>query len=77
LNFTFTVCALLKIFVRSRRDQEKKCRIGIRQWVLSFMLSFNVIIFCYHFPPFFLFPENVTHSKLLNKMAKKGRAAID
>jgi hypothetical protein len=31
LNFTFTVCALLKIFVRSRRDQEKKCRIGIRQ----------------------------------------------
>jgi hypothetical protein len=30
LNFTFTVCALLKIFVRSRRDQEKKCRIGIR-----------------------------------------------
>jgi hypothetical protein len=27
------------------------------------MLSFNVIIFCYHFPPpFFLFPENVTHS---------------
>ena len=21
-------------------------------WVLSFMLSFNVIIFCYHFPPF-------------------------
>jgi hypothetical protein len=27
----FTVSALLKIFVRSRRDQEKKCRIGIRQ----------------------------------------------
>jgi hypothetical protein len=27
------------------------------------MLSFNVIIFCYHFPPFFLFPENVTHSQ--------------
>jgi hypothetical protein len=26
-----TVSALLKIFVRSRRDQEKKCRIGIRQ----------------------------------------------
>jgi hypothetical protein len=24
-------------------------------WVLSFMLSFNVIIFCYHFPPFFFF----------------------
>jgi hypothetical protein len=32
LNFTFTVCALLKIFVRSRRDQEKKCRIGIRHF---------------------------------------------
>jgi hypothetical protein len=31
LNFTFTVCTLLKIFVRSRRDQEKKYRIGIRQ----------------------------------------------
>ncbi len=30
LNFSFTVSALLKIFVRSRRDQEKKCRIGIR-----------------------------------------------
>jgi hypothetical protein len=24
-------------------------------WVLSFMLSFNVIIFCYNFPPFFFF----------------------
>jgi hypothetical protein len=24
-------------------------------WVLSFMLSFNVIIFCYHFPPFYFF----------------------
>jgi hypothetical protein len=35
LNFTFTVCALLKIFVRSRRDQEKKCRIGIRQYLLN------------------------------------------
>jgi hypothetical protein len=35
--------------------------------VLSFMLSFEVIIWCYHlllsFPPFFLFPENLTHSK--------------
>ncbi len=31
MNFTFTVSALLKIFVRSRRDREKKCRIGIRQ----------------------------------------------
>jgi hypothetical protein len=30
LDFSFTVSALLKIFVRSRRDQEKKCRIGIR-----------------------------------------------
>ncbi len=28
------------------------------------MLSFDVIIYCYHFPPFFLFPENVTHSRL-------------
>ncbi len=26
-----------------------------RCWVLSFMLSFNVIIFRYHFPPFFFF----------------------
>jgi hypothetical protein len=26
------------------------------------MLSFDVIIYCYHFPPFFLFTENVTHS---------------
>ncbi len=24
-------------------------------WVLSFMLSFDVIIYCYHFPPFFFF----------------------
>jgi hypothetical protein len=24
-------------------------------WVLSFMLSFDVIIFCYHCPPFFFF----------------------
>jgi hypothetical protein len=31
LNFSFTVSALLKIFVRSRRDWEKKCRIGIQQ----------------------------------------------
>ena len=31
-------------------------------WALSFMLSFDVIIYCYHFPPLFLFPENVTHS---------------
>ncbi len=35
------------------------------------MLSIDVIIWCYHFcyhfmlifPPFFLFPENVTHSQ--------------
>ncbi len=24
-------------------------------WVLSFMLSSDVILFCYHFPPFFFF----------------------
>jgi hypothetical protein len=34
--------------------------------IIYFMLSFDVIIFCHHlllsFPPFFLFPENVTHS---------------
>jgi hypothetical protein len=45
LNFTFTVCALLKFFVRSRRDQEKKCRIGIRQFasfcVLNCMTCFS------------------------------------
>jgi hypothetical protein len=30
LHFSFTVSALSKIFVRSRRDWEKKCRMGIR-----------------------------------------------
>ena len=30
LNFSFTVSTLLKNFVRSRRDWEKKCPIGIR-----------------------------------------------
>jgi hypothetical protein len=36
----FTVPALLKIFVRSRRDQEKKCRIGIRQVIyINFKLK--------------------------------------
>ncbi len=33
-------------------------------FVLSFMLSYAVIIYCYHFLPFSLFPENVTHSFL-------------
>ncbi len=31
LHFSFTVASLSKIFVRSRHDWEKKCRIGIRQ----------------------------------------------
>jgi hypothetical protein len=31
LHFSFTVASLSKIFVRSRRDWEKKCRMGIRQ----------------------------------------------
>jgi hypothetical protein len=30
LHFSFTVSTLSKIFVRSRRDWEKKCRMGIR-----------------------------------------------
>jgi len=30
LHFQFTVASLLKIFVRSRRDWEKKCREGFR-----------------------------------------------
>ncbi len=40
-------------------------------WVLSFMLSFNVIIFCYLFPPFFFFlktwhtPRKLTFSNSL------------
>ncbi len=31
LHFQFTVASLSKIFVRSRRDWEKKCRVGTRQ----------------------------------------------
>jgi hypothetical protein len=31
LHFSFTVTSLSKFFVKSRRDWEKKCRIGIRQ----------------------------------------------
>ncbi len=38
LNFSFTVSTLLKIFVRSRRDWEKKCRIGIRQALTNFKI---------------------------------------
>ncbi len=30
LHFSFTVASLSKIFVRSRRDWEKKCRVGTR-----------------------------------------------
>jgi hypothetical protein len=45
LNFTFTVCALLKIFVRSRRDQEKKCRIGIRQKIYLKYLQAKMLKF--------------------------------
>ncbi len=30
LHFQFTVASLLKFFVRSRRDWEKKCRVGSR-----------------------------------------------
>jgi hypothetical protein len=39
LNFSFTFSTLLKIFVRSRRDWEKKCRIGIRQQENNLILS--------------------------------------
>ena len=38
LHFQFTVASLLKIFVRSRRDWEKKCREGSRQQS-SFILN--------------------------------------
>ena len=37
LHFSFTVASLSKIFVRSRRDWEKKCRIGIRQAILHYL----------------------------------------
>jgi hypothetical protein len=43
LNFSFTVSALLKIFVRSRRDWEKKCRIGIRQYPTLFIEDKKVV----------------------------------
>jgi len=43
----FTVPALLKIFVRSRRDQEKKCRIGIRHSPSTDRYGFEKIVaFC-------------------------------
>jgi hypothetical protein len=32
LHFQFPIASLLKIFVRSRRDWEKKCWEGSRQW---------------------------------------------
>ncbi len=34
-------------------------------WLLSFMLSFNVIIFCNHFPPFFFFLKMWHTQKIL------------
>jgi hypothetical protein len=42
LHFSFTVASLSKILVRSRRDWEKKCRIGIRQ-ILTQILARNYI----------------------------------
>jgi hypothetical protein len=42
----FTVPALLKIFVRSRRDQEKKCRIGIRHSPSTDRYGFEKIVAC-------------------------------
>ncbi len=44
LNFSFTVSALLKIFVRSRRDWEKKCRIGIRHSPSTNRYGFEKIV---------------------------------
>jgi hypothetical protein len=38
-----------------RKKKKRGEMITCTGWVLSFMLSFNVIIFCYHFPPFFFF----------------------
>ncbi len=35
LHFQFTVASLLKIFLRSRRDWEKKCREGSRHWLCN------------------------------------------
>ncbi len=34
-------------------------------WVLSFMLSYNVIILCYHFPPFFFFLNTWHYQNML------------
>jgi hypothetical protein len=36
LHFQFTIASLLKFFIRSRRDWEKKCREGSRQTALLF-----------------------------------------
>jgi hypothetical protein len=41
--------------------------------IIYFMLSFNVILFLLSFPPFFLFPENVTHSILASMKDKRQR----
>ncbi len=41
LHFSFTVASLSNIFVRSRRDWEKKCRIGIRQGDLEMIRCSN------------------------------------
>ncbi len=43
-------------------------------WVLSFMLSFNVITFCYHFPPFFFFLKT-WHTPLCDR-DRKGKEVI-
>jgi hypothetical protein len=44
LHFQFTVASLLKIFVRSHRDWEKKCREGSRQF--DIMIRFQKPVYC-------------------------------
>ncbi len=47
LNFSSTVSTLLKIFVRSRRDWEKKCQIGIRHSPSTNRYGFaKIVAFC-------------------------------
>jgi len=52
---------MLSFFSRENDNTVRKCYhfcviiFPCTCWVLSFMLSFDVILFCYHFPPFFFF----------------------
>jgi hypothetical protein len=48
LHFQFTVASLSKFFVRSRRDWEKKCRVGTRHCFLKTDLRFSLPDFMTH-----------------------------